>query len=101
MVIFCYQDVWDLVKNRVIPIEENVTDEQKTAHKDLRKKDYKSLFLIHQCVDLDNFEKVGDVDSSKEARDIMEKNFGGVEKAKKVRLQTHKRMYKLIQMESN
>ena len=46
-VVLCYQDLWDLMKNVVTPIEENTTDEQKDAHKDLKKKDYKTLFIIH------------------------------------------------------
>lgn len=49
-VVFCYQDLWNLVKNKLTSIGENDTDEQKVAHKDLQKKDYKALFLIHQCV---------------------------------------------------
>lgn len=48
-------------------------DEQNVAHKDLKKKDYKTLFLIHQCVDSNNFEKVCDIDSAKETWDILEK----------------------------
>ncbi|XP_058776675.1 uncharacterized protein LOC131651000 [Vicia villosa] len=79
-VIFCYQDLWDLLKNVVTPIAKNVTDEQNAAHKDFRKKDYTNFFIIHQFVDQDNFEKVGDVDSANEAWDILEKLFGGVEK---------------------
>lgn len=63
-VIFYYQDTPDPVKNGVTPIGEDVTDEQKDAHKYLRKKDYKYIFIIHQCVDPDNFEKVCDVDLS-------------------------------------
>lgn len=43
-VVLCYQDLWDLVKNGVTPIGKNATDEQKVAHKDLKKKDYKALF---------------------------------------------------------
>lgn len=85
-VIFCYQDLWNLVKNGVTPIREHATNEENTAYKDLKKKDYKALFLIHQYVDLDNFEKVGDVDSIKEAWDILEKSLGGAEKVKNVRL---------------
>lgn len=83
------------------PIEDNVTDVQRTAHKELKKKNYKALFLIHQCVDPNNFKKFGDVDSSNKAWDILEKWFGGVDKVKKVMLQTHKRMYDLFQMEEN
>lgn len=86
------------MNNGVTPIGENAIDEQSVAHKDLKKKDYKTLFVVHQCVYLDNFEKVGDVDSTRETCDILEKSFGGVEKVKGVRLQTRKRMYELLQM---
>lgn len=89
------------MKNGVTPIGENVMDEQKASHKYLKMKDYKSLFIIHQCVDPDDFEKVGDVDSSKELWNILEKSFGGVEKVKDVRLQTHKRIYEFLHMEEN
>lgn len=88
--VFFYQDIWDLVKIGVSPIGEDTMDEQKTSHKELRKKDYKAFFIIHQCVNPYNFEKVGDVDSSKETWDTLEKSVGGVEKVKQVRLQTHK-----------
>lgn len=47
------------------------------------------LFLIHQCVDGHNFEKVGDCDSSKQAWEILEKTYAGADKAKVVRLQNH------------
>lgn len=42
--------------------------------------------MIHQCVDPDNFENVSDVESTKEAWEILEKSFGGNEKVKEVRL---------------
>ena len=100
-IVFCYQDLWDLVKEGVTPLATNVTNEEKAAHKELKKKDYKALFIIHQCVDADNFEKVSDAESAKEAWEILEKSFGGAEKVKEVRLQTHKRTYELLQMEDN
>lgn len=65
--------MWDLVKNEVTPTNNRATDDHKNAHKELNKKDYKALFIIHQCVDPENFEKVGDFESSKEAWDILEK----------------------------
>jgi hypothetical protein len=100
-VVFCYQDLWNLVTEGVSSIEDNATEEEKTAHKELKKKDFKALFIIHQCVDADNFEKVGDCESSKEAWDILAQSFGGAEKVKEVRLQTHKRQYELLQMEDS
>ncbi|KAK2359907.1 hypothetical protein QL285_085235 [Trifolium repens] len=100
-VVFCYQDLWNLVTEGVSSIGANATEEEKTAHKELKKKDFKALFIIHQCVDADNFEKVGDCESSKEAWDILAQSFGGAEKVKEVRLQTHKRQYELLQKEDS
>lgn len=100
-VVFCYQDIWDLVKNEVTPIKEDDTNEQKVSYKDFKKKYYFSLFIIHKCVALDNFKKVGDIDSSKETWDILEKFFGGDEKVKEVRLHTLKRTYERLHMEEN
>jgi len=82
-------------------LAEAVMDQEKAAHKELKKKDYKALFIIHQCVDAYNFENVSDAESAKEAWEILEKSFGGAEKVKEVRLQTHKRTYELLQMEDN
>lgn len=100
-IVLCYQDTWDFVKEGVTPLAENVTDEKKAAHKELKKKDYKVLFIIHKCVDLDNFEKLSDVESTKESWEISEKSFGGAEKVKEARLQTHKRTYELLHMEES
>jgi len=98
-VVFGFQDVWDLVENGLEPIGARATEEQQTAHKEKKKRDFKALFIIHQCVDSDNFEKVGDAESAKEAWDTLHKTYGGADKIKKVRLQTHKRQYELLQME--
>ncbi|GAU50018.1 hypothetical protein TSUD_331710 [Trifolium subterraneum] len=98
-VVFGFQDVWDLVQSGVEPITDTSTDVEKATFKELKKKDYKALFIIHQCVSPDNFERVGDALSSKEAWDNLEKAYGGATKVKKVRLQTYKRQFELLQME--
>ena len=72
-VVFYYQDLWDLVKEGVTTLAEATIDQEKTAHKELKKKVYKTLFIIHQRIDADNFEKVSDVESAKEAWEILEK----------------------------
>ncbi|XP_073222329.1 uncharacterized protein [Cicer arietinum] len=72
---------------------------QEAKFKEDKKKGYKALFLIHSCVDSDNFKKVGDCDSAKTAWGILEKAYAGADKAKVVRLQTHKRQFELLQME--
>src|SRR4051812_13295485 len=63
------------------------------------RKSYKALYIIHQCLSPDNYEKVSDNEYAKEAWEILEKSFGGVEKVKEVRLQTHKRTYDFLKME--
>ncbi|GAU47720.1 hypothetical protein TSUD_285070 [Trifolium subterraneum] len=98
-VVFGFQDVWDLVSSGVEPITESSSDVQKATFKEQKKRDHKALFIIHQCVSPDNFERVGDAQSSKEAWDNLEKAYGGATKVKKVRLQTYKRQFELLQME--
>ncbi|KAK2458009.1 hypothetical protein QL285_005216 [Trifolium repens] len=100
-VVFCYQDMWNLVTEGMSTIADSASDEEKAAHKELKKRDFKALFIIHQCVDPDNFEKVGDCESAKEAWDILAQSFGGAEKVKEVKLQTFKRQYELLQMEES
>lgn len=63
-VLFDYQDVLDVIKNSVNPLVKGVTLEQRaSSHKEEKNKDFKTLILIHQCVDTNNFEKVGDCES--------------------------------------
>lgn len=86
IVLFCYQDVLEVIKNDVNPLVEGAIVEQKTAHKEEKMKYFKVLYHIHQCVDVDNFEKVDDCTSSKKAWGILEKCYEGADKAKAVRL---------------
>ncbi|MCI24580.1 hypothetical protein A2U01_0045765, partial [Trifolium medium] len=95
------QDMWNLVTEGVPSIGARATEEEKATHKETKKRDFKALSIIHQCVDADNFEKVDDCESSKEAWDILAQSFGGAEKVKEVRLQTYKRQYELLQMEES
>ena len=68
-------------------------------HKKLKEKDYKALFLIHQCVDPAIFERVSYATSAKEAWDNLCSAFSEVDKLKKVRLQTLRRQYENLKME--
>ena len=95
------QGLWDLVKDGVEALGENASEEEKKKYTESEKLSYKALFIIHQCVSPDNFEKISDSESAKEAWEILEKSFGGAEKVKEVRLQTHKRTYELLQMEDS
>ncbi|XP_058775646.1 uncharacterized protein LOC131649925 [Vicia villosa] len=84
-VLFGYQEVLDIVNNGVTPLGAEPTAAHQATFREEKKKDYKALFLIHSCVDGDNFEKVGDCESARQAWLILEKAYAGAAKAKVVR----------------
>ena len=93
-VLFGYQDVLKVVNNGVTPLVAGATEMQKVAHRKENKKDYKTLFLISSRVDNDNFEKVGDCNSTKQTYEILKKVYkGGADKKKVVKLETHNRQF--------
>lgn len=100
-VIMGYQEVIDIVENGYPELPEAPTDAQRTAHKENKKKDCKALFLLHQCVDVAHFDKIARAANSTEAWKILEKNNEGAEQLKKVKLQTMRRQFELLQMETN
>ncbi|KZV24141.1 hypothetical protein F511_18547 [Dorcoceras hygrometricum] len=53
-----------------------------------KKKDQKALTLIHQSLDEKMFKKVASSTTSKQAWDVIQASFQGVDKVKKVRLKT-------------
>lgn len=57
-VIFIFQDVDEIVQQGISPLKANTSDEQNDAHKEQMKKYGKVLFLIHQCVYPNIFEKI-------------------------------------------
>lgn len=59
------------------------TMEQK---EEIRRKDDKALFIIHQCVDDVHFEKIQNASTAKEAWNILVRCHAGGEKVKKVKL---------------
>lgn len=87
-VIFSFQDVLYLVTSGYETLPENPTTEQSTAHRDANKKDMRALFIINQCVNPANFEKIAAEKTSKEAWDILNKSYDNVTKLKKVKLKT-------------
>ena len=96
------QDVWDIVENGYIePIDiTTLSQTQRDNLKDSRKKDRKALTLIHQGLDESMFEKVASAQSSKEAWEILENAFKGIDKVKKIRLQTTRGEFEALHMKS-
>ncbi|PNX63334.1 F-box protein, partial [Trifolium pratense] len=74
----------------------NATQDHQTAFREIKKKDSKTLFLIHQCVDSSNFEKIAGAKTAKAAWDILSNAHGGGDKVKKVNLQSLRRQYELV-----
>ncbi|XP_019455105.1 PREDICTED: uncharacterized protein LOC109356199 [Lupinus angustifolius] len=99
--IFRFQEVSEVVQNGFQELGDNASEAQRTLHREAMKKDCKALFLLHQCVDGGNFEKIVGAKTTKEVWDSLEKSHKGVDKIKKVKLQTLRRRYELLQMEEN
>ncbi|GAU28768.1 hypothetical protein TSUD_357540, partial [Trifolium subterraneum] len=100
-VIFGFQEVQEVIEAGIRPIAANATEAEQTAHRALKKKHFKAMFFIHQCVDLVNFQKIENATSLKECWDILEKGHSGNDKLKQVRLTTWKRQFELLQMDEN
>ncbi|KAK4258396.1 hypothetical protein QN277_007851 [Acacia crassicarpa] len=99
------QDIWDLVEDGYTEpanaaAEAALTDAQRKTLKESRKKDKKALFLIFQGVDESTFEKISDAKTSKNAWEILQKSCEGVDKAKRVRLQSLRAEFENLKMQN-
>lgn len=96
-----HQEVSEVVENGFPGLAEGATEAQRATHKENKRKDCKAMCILHQCVDDAHFEKTVAAKYSLEAWQILVKCNEGAEQLKKVRLQTMRRQYELMQMESN
>lgn len=93
-----FQDVLEVITN---DYEQMIAKMDDAQAKEVKKRNYKALFILHQCVDANNYEKISGIKNAKKAWDTLEQAYAGAEKLKKVRLQTLKRQYELLAMEVN
>ena len=102
-VLFEFQELIEIVKEGFVEPETptNLTTEEQRTIKENRKKDRKALFYIFQAIDSSIFDKVANSKTAKETQDSLIKIYKGVEKVKKVRLQTLRRQFELLQMEKS
>jgi len=84
------QEVWEMVENGHQEPEDarEMTIAQLATLKATGAKDKTALFMLYRAVDESSFEKIANVMSSKEARDILEKAHKRDNRVKQVRLQT-------------
>nr|XP_019702336.1 uncharacterized protein LOC109505004 [Elaeis guineensis] len=84
------QDIWDIVERGYEEAREayTLTVQQREVLRDKRKKDKKALYFIYQAVDESAFEKIAAATTSKEAWEILQNAYKGIEKVKKIHLQT-------------
>src|SRR3954462_11832946 len=76
-VLFGAQDVLDLVTRGYVSIAADAMEEQREAQRETNKRDQKALFFIHQCVDVNVFEKIFYAITSKEVWDILVRCYRG------------------------
>lgn len=72
----------------------------KETYRETRKKDQKSLFYIHQCVDMNVFEKIVNSTTTKGAWDTLVWCYGGDASVKKVKLQSLRKQYENLNMKN-
>ncbi|XP_070052949.1 uncharacterized protein [Nicotiana tomentosiformis] len=97
------QDVWEIVDRGYAKTdnEEALPQNEKDVLAKTRKKDQQALTLIHQCLDDVISEKVADATTSKEAFEILQNSLQGVDKVRKVKLQTLRADFEVLKMKES
>ena len=98
--LFDYHELWDIFESEVSELTDNTTEAQRVAHHDEKKKDKKALYLIHQGTNDETFKQIEGATTTSEPWIILSTNYKGDDKIKRVRLQTLRRQYELLQMET-
>lgn len=100
--IFTYQEVWDIVRDGYVEPPEGAVVEgaAQTLLTENKKKNSKATYILHQGVHESLMDRVIYIKKAKAAWDGLVSYYTGSDKVKKVRLQTLKTKYELLQMES-
>ncbi|KAK2988263.1 hypothetical protein RJ640_003134 [Escallonia rubra] len=98
-------DLWELIEDgfaepKSAEAEAILSNAEKKTLKESRKRDSKALVTIHQGLDEAGLEMVAPANTSKEAWEILKKYYSGVDKVKKVRLQSLRAEFEKLNKES-
>lgn len=104
--LFGFQDLWEIIEHGFTePANETelaqLTQTQKDALKENKKKDKKALFFLYQAVDEVVFERISSASTSKDAWERLQKSYKGDAKLKSVRLQTLRLEFESLAMKAN
>lgn len=89
--LFSFQETLEVITNGVPQLAHNANDTQRINQKDVKKKYYKTPFCFQSTMDVVNFNRISNVESAKEAWDILVKYYESGEKVKGVKLQELRR----------
>ena len=82
-------------------MQQKKREREREAQRSKRNKDQKALFFIHQCVDVNVFEKIDDLMTSKQAWDTLVRCYGGDASVKKGKFQSLRKKYENLNMKNN
>lgn len=94
-VLLKFQGALDIMMSDCEKVSEDSSVVEIATHTKNEKKDYETLFLLHQSVDTTNIEKITTTTTVKEAWKILEKCHEGAKKVK-VNLKTMRRQCELL-----
>ena len=93
--LFRSLDLWDLVEKGVDE------DEGEAMLKEIRKRDAKALFHIQQAVHPSMFSRIAAANTSKEAWEILRREFHGNPKIMAMKLQTLRQTFECLHIKGN
>jgi hypothetical protein len=100
--LFRGQDVWEIVENGYVePVDQEkynaLTQAEKYVLKYQREKDGNALFYIHQSMHESILPRFSSTKQAKEAWDILQTSYQGMEKVKNTKLHILEEIFKLCQ----
>ena len=104
--LFRGQDVWEIVQHGYAePTNQttykNITQAEKDAMMEQRKKDGKALFYIHQAMHESIFPRIAAKTNAKQAWDTLETAYQGLDKVKTSKLQILRRDFESLSMKDS